>query len=745
MTTTNTAKVIINNPSKAVDKAFSYLYDEKPEIGSHVLIPFGRGNKLIDGLVIGFGKEEESDKLKHINSVLETEFDQKDANLLCWIRDRYACTYFDALRLIMPPGSMSGKKRTYSSISDKLINFASVADGVSDLPQVIEMLRKKAPAACRVLEILSSAEDMAVTDLCDFAATSRSTVSSLEKKGLIRIFEKKIERNPFSDLCDEKSFPLSPTDEQKNAIDAINSSVDKNAADTFLIRGITGSGKTEVYLQAVQHVLDKGKNAIILVPEISLTPQMARRFTSRFGKQTAIYHSRLSAGERFDAWNRIKSGGARVIVGARSGIFTPVKNLGIIVIDEEHETSYKSDMTPKYDAREVAERKCKENGAVLVLASATPDVCTAKRAVDGDIKLLQIKNRYNNVELPFVNVIDLRQELLRGNRSFLSYHLQDEIEQNLKNKEQTILFLNRRGFSTFVSCRKCGYVAMCPECDIALTYHKYSETLKCHYCGYQIDNYKKCPKCDSPYIKYFGMGTQKVEDELKKLFPGASVIRMDNDTTREKFSHQKILDKFKNENIDILVGTQMITKGLDFPNVSLVGVLAADMMLYHDDYKATERTFQLITQVCGRAGRGEKRGRAVIQTYCPDHWVIDCAKKQDYRNFYKKEMLIRKKLLYPPYSDIISVFASGENPNNVKNVIKEITGKLYEKIKFSGNLYNIMGPAPAPIVKINNCFRWRTLIKCKADEGVRKNLKECLQCKNDDVTVTLDINPNNML
>ncbi len=745
MSKISTARVIINNPSRSVDKAFSYLFTEKPEIGSHVLVPFGRGNKLLDGIVIGFSEEESTEGFKYIQTVLERAFHEEDALILEWVRQRYICTYFDALRLFLPPGSLSGKNRTYSKASDKLLNFAKISDNMQNISEITETLSKKAPAQARVLEILSGTEKMAVSDVCVFADTSSSAIKALKDKGLIEIFTQKIERNPYHFLTKIKTKALKPTLEQKEAIDYINSSLDKEKFDKILLRGITGSGKTEVYLQAVEHALDLGKNAIILVPEISLTPQMAERFTSRFGEMTAIFHSGLSLGERFDAWNKIKTGEARVVVGARSAIFTPVKNLGIIVIDEEHETSYKSDMTPKYDAREVAELKCSTFNSVLVLASATPDVCTAKNAIDGNAKLLQIKNRYNNVELPEVGIVDLRYELARGNKSFLSCRLQDEIEENLKNKEQTILFLNRRGFSTFVSCRKCGFVATCPECDIALTYHKYSETLKCHYCGYQIPNYVKCPKCESPYIRYFGMGTQKVEDELKRLFPNASVIRMDNDTTREKLSHQKILDKFKNENIDILVGTQMITKGLDFPNVSLVGVLAADMMLYHDDFRSTEKTFQLITQVCGRAGRGEKQGRAIIQTYCPDHWVINCAKDQDYKSFYKKEMLLRKKLLYPPYSDIVSIIVSGENPNLVKKSITDILSKIKNSLKNSDKIYNIMGPSPAPITKINNCFRWRVLIKCRADNDIRDVLRDCLFDNKDEVTVSFDINPNSVL
>jgi len=620
--------------------------------------------------------------------------------------------------------------------------------GHKDQQQVAVQIEKlfKAPAQARVLEIVSQFEQLPVADLCDLAMTTRNTISTLNKKGYIEIFDKAVERNPFEDENIEKSEPLVPNAEQRAAIDFINKKIDTEIFCGILLRGITGSGKTEVYLQSVAHAVECGKKAIILVPEISLTPQMSERFKSRLGNKVAIFHSGLSIGERFDCWNKIKSGEIDVVVGARSAIFTPIDNVGIIVVDEEHENSYKSDMTPKYDSREVAEELCKIHKAPLVLASATPSMRSAYRAVKGDLSLLQIKNRYNNVQLPDVNIVDLRYELSNGNKSFLSSALQQEIRKNIDNGQQTILFLNRRGFSTFVSCRSCGFVATCPECDIALTFHKYNDSLVCHYCGHTIRNYSVCPKCKSTAIRYFGIGTQKVEEELNKLFPDATVIRMDNDTTRGKLSHHKLLKKFKEEKIDILVGTQMITKGLDFPNVSLVGVLAADMMLYVDDYQAAERTFQLITQVCGRAGRGNTKGRAVIQTYSPDHWVIDCASKQDFKEFYKKEIFMRRSMNYPPFGDIVNVVVSGENGNEVKNTICKIAGELSDKLNANGVIYSLLGPTPAPLSRINNKFRWRFIVKCTADEYVREMMRGCINLSSKaEVSVSLDINPNNMM
>ncbi len=745
MSSVKVAKVIINNPSKAVDKCFDYLFDDA-NIGDHVIVPFGRGNTKTDGVVIGFGETEDVNKLKKIECVQGRILSEKNIQLLKWMRNRCVCTYYDCLKELLPPGAMSGKKRSYSGVGEKTQKYARMCLDGEYLDELISELINKAPAQARVIEILCQFEELPVVDLGELAMTTRNTISSLAKKGYIEIFDKSVERNPFSEENFEKSKPLIPNKEQKNAIDFINERIDSELYCGILLRGITGSGKTEVYLQSVAHAIERGKKAIILVPEISLTPQMSERFKSRLGNKVAIFHSGLSIGERFDSWNKIKSGEVDVVVGARSAIFTPIDNVGIIVVDEEHENSYKSDMSPKYDAREVAEELCKLHKAPLVLASATPSMKSAYRAVKGDLKLLQIKNRYNNVELPDVDIVDLRYELSNGNKSFLSLQLQQEIRKNIDNGQQTILFLNRRGFSTFVSCRSCGFVATCPECDIALTYHKFNDTLTCHYCGYTIKNYALCPKCKSSAIRYFGIGTQRVEEELNNLFPDATVIRMDNDTTRGKLSHHKILKKFSEEKIDILVGTQMITKGLDFPNVSLVGVLAADMMLYVDDYQAAERTFQLITQVCGRAGRGETKGRAVIQTYSPDHWVIECASKQDFKEFYRKEISLRNSMSYPPFGDIINVVVSGENGNEVKSVISNIARKLSDGFNQSEITYSLLGPTPAPLSKINNKFRWRFIVKCCTNEFVRELLRESVKAPpKSDITVSLDINPNNMM
>ena len=746
METLKCARVIINNSARATDKLFSYIAEDVCP-GMWVKVPFGKGNTIVDGMVFDIAEEEENPKLKEIYSKGEILLSEKQLKLLSFMREKYLCTYYDALKILLPPGAMSKKNRGFDGAGNRKMQFAVFNPPLEDnLEEIISYLNRKAPAQARALDIVSQVEKIAIADLEDFAGISRQAVKALEKKGLLTICDFIVERDPFKNLEVEKTHFLKPTKEQKEAIDYINSSAKAKKFEEILLRGITGSGKTEVYLRAVDNVLKMGRKAIILVPEISLTPQMSLRFASRFKDRVAIIHSGLSMGERFDTWKKIKEGRVDVVVGARSAIFAPLENIGIIVIDEEHENSYKSDMTPKYDAREVASQLCRLNNGVLVLASATPSLKSGYRAVKGEIKLLQIKNRYNNANLPEAEIVDLRYEIMKGNKSFISGRLKEEIEKNLENKEQTIIFLNRRGYSTFVSCRSCGYVAKCPVCDVALTYHKYNESLMCHYCGYTMKNPKLCPECKSKYIKYFGVGTQRVVEEINILFPDATTLRMDVDTTREKMSHHKILEQFKNEKTDILVGTQMITKGLDFPDVTLVGVLAADMMLYVDDYSANERTFQLITQVVGRAGRGDKKGRAIIQTYSPQHQVIKTAKEQDYKTFFAKEIAYRQKTGYPPFCDIVHIVVSGEDIELVKENMADIYKEIKNSFENEGIYATLIGPSPSPVAKISNRYRWRVLIKCENNEKLRKILREkIVEVTRKDISVNIDINPTSII
>lgn len=507
-------------------------------------------------------------------------------------------------------------------------------------------------------------------------------------------------------------------------------------------------GKTEVYLQLIKKALSKNKSSIILVPEISLTPQMVDRFIARFGQdKIAVLHSKLSVGERYDQWQRIKKNEASIIIGARSAIFAPVQNLGLIIIDEEHDDSYKSEMSPRYNAKEISKYLAYKNNIPLVLGSATPDINTFYKAENGEIELLKLTKRANNSSLPSVEVVDLRDELANGNRTMISRKLYDYIIKNLQEKRQTILFLNRRGFSTFIMCRDCGYTAKCKNCNITLTYHRKENKLKCHYCGYEQANITTCPECGSNKVRYFGTGTQKLEEQINKMFPKASTIRMDIDTVTKKNSHEEILNKFKNENIDILIGTQMVVKGHHFPNVTLVGVIAADSSLNIEDYRANEKTFQILTQVAGRAGRENLPGNVVIQTYNPDNFSIECAKTQNYDDFYPVEINLRQQLKYPPFCDIILFGISAEDEKIVQDVANKIYISLSKKIINLRDV-NIYKPRPAPIDRIKNKYRYRIIVKGKFESSMIEAINEVLQdtyMYNTKARIVVDVNPTNMM
>lgn len=531
---------------------------------------------------------------------------------------------------------------------------------------------------------------------------------------------------------------------QKQAIQYLKSVVSSNRFEEILLHGVTGSGKTEVYLQISKYVLENNKAVIVLVPEISLTPQTVKRFKDRLGDNVAVLHSRLSKSEKYVEWCRIKSGAANIVVGARSALFAPVRNLGMVIIDEEHDTSYKSGQTPYYHARDVAEEMCKITNSVLILGSATPDICTYYRARTGEIKTIRLTKRANDSVLPTVKIVDMTQELVNNNKTILSNELYQAIKANLINKEQTILFLNRRGYSSFINCRECGFVAKCRKCNIALTYHSSENKLVCHYCGAKYNMPTICPICKNNKVRTFGTGTERVEEFIKKLFPEASVLRMDLDTTTKKGAHEEILTKFKNENVDILIGTQMIAKGHDFPNVTLVGIVAADMSLNVSDFRATERTFNLITQVAGRAGRGQKSGRVIIQTYESDNYSIVASKNHDYEGFYNQEIIIRKKLFYPPFSDIIMINVVDENEKKVIDTATDVQAMFFEELKCYEDVL-VLPPTPSPINKINNKFRWRIIIKCLITDEINKRINNLIKSekfvKIKNTELTIDVNP----
>ena len=743
------AEVIIDSRAKKLNRKFDYKIPEKLEdiitIGSRVLVPFANFKTLEQGYVIKI-KQNTEFEVKEIAG-LEENLSEEKIKLARWMARKYFCNVSECIKLMLTPGTKS--KDIEKRLQDKKINFVYM--GVSENDIDINSLRGEKQK--KAIEFIMKNQGLTIPEIMNFSGVSRETINSLVKKGYIEIKQEKVNRNPLSLKKSNENKKLKLTEEQELAIEKVENSIEEKKFKEFLLYGVTGSGKTEVYMQLIEKVIKNGKSAILLVPEISLTPQMLDRFIGRFGKdKIAVLHSKLSIGERHDEWIRIKEEKSKIVIGARSAIFAPVKNLGIIIIDEEHDSSYKSESSPRYNAKEIAEKICKENNIPLILGSATPDINTFYRTNlenidDRKITLLKLTKRANNSSLPKVKIVDLKKELAIGNKTMFSTLLHKLIEENLKNKHQTILFLNRRGYSTFIMCRECGYTMKCPNCNISLTYHSFQNKLKCHYCGHEENPVKICPNCGSTKIRYFGTGTQKIEEEVKKEFPEASIIRMDVDTVSKKNSHEEILNKFKKENIDILIGTQMVVKGHHFPNVTLVGVIEADSSLNIDDFRANERTFQILTQVAGRAGREQLPGKVVVQTYNPNSFAIELSKGQNYDLFYKTEIELRKQLNYPPFCDIIVVGFSGKDNNE----ISKLSTYVYKLLKTNLENYNIkvFMPMPAPIDRIKNRYRWRIVAKGKVTSEVNIVINKCLQkvynsgiSKN--TNIIIDVNPNTM-
>lgn len=741
------ASIIINSNAKELNKVFDYIvpkeYEKSISVGTRVFIPFGNGKTLSEGYVVEL-KEKSEFANKEIAKIEDSILKDTDIELAKLMARKYFCNISDCVRLMLPPGNST--KDLNKRVKEKTSKFVYLNMPSEEIIKDIENDKIKSEKHKRILNVLINSDGLELCDLEALADVSRAVIKTVEKNGYLKLVDQKIERNPLIHKNVKKDSKLELNDEQKNAYEQIEFMIENDEFAEFLLHGITGSGKTEVYLQLIDKVISLGKRAMVLVPEISLTPQIVDRFLARFGECIAVLHSKLSNGERYDEWTKIKNGNAKIIIGARSAIFAPVDNLGIIIIDEAHDMSYKSDMTPRYNAKDLAKYIAKENNIPLVLGSATPDVCDYYKAKNYEEELIELNRRANNAQLPDMKIVDMRQELAIGNRSMFSEKLKDAINENLKNKKQTILFINRRGYSTFVMCRDCGHVIKCKNCNIALTYHSFGNRLKCHYCGYEEKVSRVCPECGSAKIKYFGTGTQKVEEEIKKEFPEASTIRMDIDTVTKKNSHERILKEFKEKNIDILIGTQMIAKGHHFPNVTLVGIIAADSSLNIGDYRAEERTFQTITQVAGRAGREKDKGKVLIQTYNPDNYSIICSQKQDYKKFYEGEIQLRKNLNYPPFCDIILFRIHSKDINRVKEVSKQIYEEL---VKQNNKNLMIYKPVPSPIDKIQNVYRWRIVIKGKLNKAslntVNAVLSKFYNKRNRDVTFIVDTNPNNMM
>lgn len=708
------------------------------EIGMRVSVPFGKGNRNIEGYVVDFSDSADvaDDKIKYISSVTEkySVLSQKRIMLAKWMENKYYTTFSNCLSCIAP-----------KYVKEKQFPCISLNNDNHNLEKEIEKVLSKNTKQKRVLEILLKGDIIPVSHIKTLLNVTTEPIRALEKKGIIKYTYYQQYRGNFN--VDEVAVSNKPvlTPEQYNAVEKLYSAIDNNDLTPILIHGVTGSGKTEVYLRCIEKVLEQDKSAIVLVPEISLTQQTVERFVSRFGNKVAVTHSKLSDGERYDQWTRARRGEISVMIGPRSAVFTPFENLGIIVIDEEHETTYKADQhSPKFDAREVAIRLGELYNCQVVLGSATPSVTSYYKASTGEYRLIELKNRVNNT-YPDIKIIDMRVELENNNRSIFSEPLKNAIEYNLENNQQTILFLNRRGFANFVSCRKCGYVMTCDNCNVNYTYHKDTNSLLCHYCGASQPKPVVCPQCGSEHIRQFGIGTEKIEEDVKKLFPQAKTLRMDLDTTKNKNAHNIIIDKFRNGEADILIGTQMIAKGLDFPNVTVVGAIAADMSLNVNDYHSAETTFQLVTQVAGRAGRAGKIGTAYIQTYNPDHYSLVCSAKNDYIKFYNEEIKFREKLKYPPFGNIFVVLFSGSNLADIRQYLSELSYLMTRYNK--NNQFEHTGPMPAVISRIKNNHRWQIIVKAENEEKIKNYVLFCLnKLKSgrnlDKINIGLYLNPN---
>lgn len=725
--------IIVNNEAVKVDKIFTYrvperLYD-KVKKGRMVTVPFGNGNKKIYGFIVDiFYNIDDNAKLKEIIDIDDNmEFlTEENIRLIEIMRKKYLCTYLECIKVMIPNGITKGT--TFKTKNCIILGKALTEKyNKEEYINIVSFIEKNNGVYNK-------------SELTSEFNLSLSRINTLIKHEFLKV--KKTIVNRYNEdtykLYEEKTL----NSEQQKCVDTILLNSYNNK---FLIHGITGSGKTEIYMNLVKEMIKQNKDSIVLIPEIALTPQMVERFKGRFGRDVAIFHSRLSVGERFDEWMRVKMGNVKVAIGARSAIFLPFSNLGLIVIDEEHETSYKSDSDPKYHARDIASFKSEIEGCKVVLGSATPSIETYYKATQGEYDIITLNNRADGANLPTIDIVDMRQELKDGNKSMFSRRLQEEMFNCLEKKEQAIMFLNRRGYSTFVSCRECGYVFKCSNCDISLTYHN-DDNLTCHYCGAKQKALRTCPKCKSKYVKYFGVGTEQLEQSVKRTFLDSKPLRMDFDTTRGKDSYERVYRDFAAKRYNVLIGTQMIAKGLDFKDVTLVGIIAADLSLNLPDYRAAERTFQLITQVAGRAGRGNKAGTVILQTYNPENYSIIYAAENNYKSFYEEEIIIRKLREYPPFSKILCINLSSENEENLIKCIQNLADKIRIK-NYESDKIELLGPCPCGVSKIKKLHRWQIILKGKFDDDYAMDIKNLVyeQINYKNIRIGIDINPNSLL
>ena len=793
METAEIVKVAVSAAPYSIDKPYDYLVPEELHDaavpGVRVSVPFGRGNRTSEGVVLARGIGEKIRGLKPLYAVLDPQpvLEQGDIALALWMRQRYFCTMFEAVKTILPAGlwyhfqevwhlsenpdsaafedilqgipgstaileallSLGGSADSQTlrercgadtdltlramekagavvaetaarrKIADKTRRMVELDMDAEEALALVEPRRRSAPARYEVVRLLAGAGKTSAADVCYFTGASMRILRGMEKAGILVFSEEETFRIPQM-TASVPGPPIVLNEEQQRAFEGICSLMESGQPEAALLQGVTGSGKTQVYLRLVQTALQRGRTAMVLVPEIVLTPQMMQKFSSYFGNKVVMLHSGLRMAERYDQWKRIRRGEVQVVLGTRSAVFAPLKHLGLIVLDEEQESSYQSENPPRYHTRDIAKYLCAREKATLLLGSATPSVESAWAAEQGAYRRFLLRQRYNARSLPQVTIADLKQEIREGYAGLIGRQLRQELAENLRRGEQSILFLNRRGNSRYVLCGECGYVPQCPRCSVALTYHSANGRFMCHYCGHSERASAACPACGGR-MKHVGAGTQKVEDELGDLFPEAEVLRMDADTASA--GHEALLQRFVRQRIPILLGTQMVAKGLDFDNVTLVGVLAADLSLYADNYRAAERTFNLLTQVVGRAGRGAKGGRAVIQTYTPENDVIQCAAAQDYRQFYAGEIRMRRLRRCPPFADLFTVTVSGVQEGNVLRAAASVRERLRQLLAQP----EVLGPAPAPVLKVNNRYRYRCLLVGKNDKPTRDVISRILK------------------
>lgn len=780
------AEIAVENTTYSFDRLFDYSLPDNlvscVKEGCRVMIPFGGGNRLRQGIVMRL-KRESRDGLKNVISVLDSEpvLTLEMLKLVHFMKEHYFCTYYDAVKTMLPAGINYNVTSTFTAVKgvdteelstdelqiynyllsqkapvkaekisqvlgidnqkllQKLVGkgflhkneeaFRKVGDAVMKMVSLSDdadtLNPKLSPKQKSVFELLQTVQCASVKEICYYTGVTASVVDNIVKKGLAFYYEDEVFRTGNSTVQKDNS-EIILTDEQTVAYDNLCSDYLSDNAKVSLLYGVTGSGKTSVFLKLIQRVLEDDKGIIVMVPEISLTPQFLNVFRGKFGDKIAVFHSGLSLGERLDEYKRVKKGIAKIAIGTRSAVFAPFEEIGLIIMDEEQEHTYKSESTPRYHAREIAKFRVNEHNALLLLSSATPDVETYYNATTGRYSLNTLTKRYGNAVLPNVRIIDMNEENAKGNTSHFSMDLIDCIEENLTNGKQSILLLNRRGHNTFVVCSNCKEPVTCPNCSISLTYHSANNKLMCHYCGYSVNYTRTCPVCRQEKLRFGGAGTQKIEQELADLFPTARVLRLDADATMRKSSYEKKLTAFANGEYDILIGTQMVAKGLNFPKVTLVGVLNPDSMLYADDYRSYERTFSLLTQVVGRSGRGEDRGVAIIQTNTPENTVISMAAQQDYQKFYSGEILLRKAMLYPPFADISMVGFVSDKHSLVIKASKRFMEMFVENAKesYEDLPLRLLGPSPASVAKVSNKYRYKIIIKCRNQKRFRKLLSD---------------------